>query len=227
MSLASGALSSATVAFESIDGPPPEVFDKLVASLNDEAAPRQIAVVSRTGPASFRVRGYVSALVERDRTTFAWVWDVYDADKRRAVRISGEEAAAAAKRRGPHSAARARSAAGAHSAAGAWGGADDALIRRMARSGMEQMAGFLNSGETPAAPASAPAVGPTLASLVAGRDDSPEAAGIFRLFGGDAQAAASPAGAAESDVPLPPRQPKDRKTRSAQAGPVTDGRSPR
>jgi len=31
----------------------------------------------------------VSALVERDKTTFAWVWDVYDADIRRALRISG------------------------------------------------------------------------------------------------------------------------------------------
>jgi hypothetical protein len=221
MSLASGALSGSTVAFESIDGPPPEVFEKLVASLNDEAGTRQIAVVSRTGSASYRVRGYVSALVERDKTTFAWVWDVYDADKRRAVRISGEEPAAAVKRRGT------RSAAGAHSAAGAWASADDALLRRMARNGMEQMASFLNSGAAPAAPPPAPAAEPTLVSLVTGRDDSPEAAGIFRLFGGETQAAASPPTPAESDVPLPSQQPRGRKTRSAQAGPATDGRSPR
>ena len=48
-SLASGASSGSTLAFESIDGPPPEVFRKLVANLNDEAGARQIAVVSRTG----------------------------------------------------------------------------------------------------------------------------------------------------------------------------------
>ena len=88
------------MAFESIDGPPPEVFRKLVANLNDEADARQIAVVSRTGTATYRVRGYVSALVERGKTTFAWVWDVYDTDKRRTLRIAGEEP----RRRQPHAA---------------------------------------------------------------------------------------------------------------------------
>ena len=47
LSLASAVSSGSTVAFESIDGPPPEVFRKLVANLNDEAGTRQIAVVSR------------------------------------------------------------------------------------------------------------------------------------------------------------------------------------
>src|SRR4051812_47681259 len=70
----SGTISGSTLAFESIDGPPPEVFRRLVANLNDEAGARQIAVVSRTAPATYRVRGYVSALVERGKTTFAWVW---------------------------------------------------------------------------------------------------------------------------------------------------------
>jgi len=86
-----------TVAFESIDGPPPDVFRRLVADLNAEAGTRKIAVVSRESAATYRVRGYVSALVERDKTTFAWVWDVYDADKRRALRISGEEPVATGK----------------------------------------------------------------------------------------------------------------------------------
>ena len=36
----------ATVAFESIDGPPPAVFHRLVQSLKTEAGSRQIAVVS-------------------------------------------------------------------------------------------------------------------------------------------------------------------------------------
>ena len=94
-SLASTVSPSSTVAFESIDGPPPEVFRKLVADLNAEAGTRKIAVVSRESAATYRVRGYVSALVERDKTTFAWVWDVYDTDKRRTLRIAGEEPAKA------------------------------------------------------------------------------------------------------------------------------------
>ena len=85
------ATPNATVTFESIDGPPPEVFRKLVASLNDEASARQVAVVPRQAAATYRVRGYVTALVDRDKTSFAWVWDVYEGDKRRALRVTGEE----------------------------------------------------------------------------------------------------------------------------------------
>jgi hypothetical protein len=219
MTLASAAGPVSTIAFESIDGPPPEVFRKLVASLNDEAGTRKIAVVSRDSAATYRIRGYVSALVERDKTTFAWVWDVYDTDKRRALRLSGEEPVAAGRRRDV------RTAAGARSAAAAWIAADDQLVRRMARSGMEQMAGFLNSDDPPLA--AAPTPEPSLATLVSGRDDSPEGAGIFRLLGGKDQPAQAAATAADVPPPEPPKiAPKSKKTRSASAA-ATDGRSPR
>src|SRR3981081_2973461 len=65
-----------TCASESIDGPAESIFRKLVQDLNDEAAVRQVAVVSRDAPAQYRVRGYVAALVEKRRhTVIAWVWD--------------------------------------------------------------------------------------------------------------------------------------------------------
>jgi hypothetical protein len=203
--------SGATVAFESIDGPPPEVFRKLVTTLNDEAGARNIAVVSRNSAPTYRVRGYVSAAVERNRTTFDWVWDVYDADKRRTLRISGEEPALASRR-----------------SRDAWSAADDAVLRRMARSGMEKIAAFLNSPETPA-PAAAPET--PLPTLVAGRDDSPEGAGIFRLMSGPSEATPAqdpPTGstASEPDAsPPPPAKPRRRKTAAAAPLPVTDGRS--
>jgi hypothetical protein len=212
MSLAS-AVSPSTVAFESIDGPPPEVFRKLVADLNAEAGTRKIAVVSRESAATYRVRGYVSALVERDKTTFAWVWDVYDADKRRALRISGEEPAAAGKRRD------------------AWAAADEQVLRRMARNGMDQMSGFLNSSELP--PAVAPL--PNFITLVSGRDDTPEGAGIVRLVGSQDQPTGSATPAAPANVAVPPQPPKTRKraaaataaraTQSAAETRITDGRS--
>jgi hypothetical protein len=225
--LASAAPGS-TVTFESIDGPPPEVFSKLVASLNDEASARQIAVVSRSSTATYRVRGYVSALVERDKTTFAWVWDVYDTDKRRALRLSGEEPAAAIRRRDAR--------AGAASAGAAWTAADEQVLRRMARSGMEQMAGFLNGTEQP--PAAAPPPEPSLVTLVSRRDDTPEGAGIFRLFGGSSEPAPAPipAAASEPDTPQPAELDKlaksaksttSRNARSAAVVSTTDGRSPR
>lgn len=209
-SLAS-AKPGSTITFESIDGPPPEVFNKLVASLNDEATARKIAVVSRNSPATYRVRGYVSALVERGgKTSFTWVWDVYDADKRRTLRLSGEEPAGSTSQRN------------ARSASTAWVAADDQLLRRMAQNGMAQMEGFLNSSDP--LPAAVPAAEPSLLTLVSGRDDSPEAAGILRRLGG----AADPEPVAETPPPEPPKiAPKSGKTRSAAVSSSTDGSSTR
>ena len=156
--------TSGTVAFESIDGLPEPAFRKLVQNLSDEANTRQIAVVSREGVAQYRVRGYASAEIERKQTKVVWVWDVYDADQNRVVRLSGEEKSA--------------------SAARGWAAADDATLQRMARDGLGQLATFLGkpaSTPAPAAPATAPAAPPS--AVVASNDDfSPESAGIFRFI---------------------------------------------
>ena len=129
-----------TIAFEAIDGPPESIFRKLVQNLSDEAAARQMAVVSREAPAQYRVRGYLAALVSKHRTTtIAWVWDVYDLDQRRALRISGEEKTGGAGR-------------------GTWAAADDQVLRRIAKSGMDQLAAFLAAPDAP--PPSPPAAPP-------------------------------------------------------------------
>jgi hypothetical protein len=178
--------SGATISFDSIDGPPPEVFRKLVASLNDEAQSRKIPVVARSAAATYRVRGYVSAMVDRGKTSFGWVWDIYDADKRRTLRIAGEEPAAAGKRRD------------------AWAAADEPLLRRMAGNGMDRIAAFLNNSTEPPPPApEAPGI-----MLVTARDDSPEGAGIFRLFGAGETTGAAPAA---EPAPEPAPQPKRAK----------------
>src|SRR5689334_13207138 len=65
----------ATVTFESIDGPPPQVFDRMVSVLDTESKLRNLAIVSRENAAAYRVRGYLSAQVVRGRTMIAWVWD--------------------------------------------------------------------------------------------------------------------------------------------------------
>jgi hypothetical protein len=202
MQLASlGPAGGSTVTFESIDGPPPEVFSKLVATLNDEAGLQKVAVVSRTAPATYRVRGYMSALVGRNKTSFGWVWDVYDADKNRVLRISGEEPATPAGRR-----------------QNAWAAADEQVLRGMSRNGMERIAAFLNS-DVPA-PAAIPE--PALVTMASARDDSPEAAGIFRLFGSDrppAVATSEP----DADVPLPPHRPKAKKHPASTVGAAAPG----
>jgi hypothetical protein len=90
--------SGPTVAFESIDGPPPQVFDRMVNVLDSESKLRNLSIVSREGGASYRVRSYLSAQVVRGKTMIAWVWDVYDNNQQRALRLSGEEAAGKAGR---------------------------------------------------------------------------------------------------------------------------------
>ncbi len=134
----------ATVAFESIDGPPIGIFQKLVESLNEEAQARRIAVVSRDDPSHYRVRGYLAAHVAAGRATIAWVWDVYDAGQRRTLRIGGEEQAGRA-------------------GADAWTSADDALLQRIARSGMDQLAAFLETPPSGPDAASSPPYPVTLA----------------------------------------------------------------
>jgi hypothetical protein len=139
---------NSTIAFEAIDGPPPEIFEKLVAKLNDEAQARQIPVVARAAPAQYRVRGYVSAQIDRKRNTIAWVWDIYDGEERRALRIGGQEPAGRARR-------------------DAWASADDKVLARIAQSGMAQIAQFLNAGApaAPASPGSEPGVAVAQAAL--------------------------------------------------------------
>jgi hypothetical protein len=144
--LASG--GGPTVAFESIDGPPPQIFDRMVGVLDSESKLRNLLIVSREGPASYRVRGYLSAQVSHGRTTIAWVWDVYDLNQQRTLRLSGEEPAGKAGR-------------------DPWLAADDLVLRKIAQAGLSGLTAMVN-GTAPAdtpPPDSAPGRrGPAVAS---------------------------------------------------------------
>jgi hypothetical protein len=181
----------ATVAFESIDGPPPGQFHQLVQDLNNEAQTRRLAVISRESPSAYRVRGYLAAKVVQKQTTISWVWDVFDQDDRRALRITGEETA-----KGRH-----------HDA---WSAADDEMLHRIASSSMDQLAAFLTSPEV--APSTPDMLSVPQLVLVGMRDFSPEAAGIFRIFQPNAdpaprETAEPPAVVNAGPVPLPPPRP--------------------
>lgn len=139
--------SGATVTFESIDGPPPQVFERMVNVLDSESRLRNLSIVSREGSASYRVRSYLAAQVSRGRTTIAWVWDVYDRDQQRALRLSGEEPAGKSGR-------------------DAWAAADDLVLRKIAQAGLSGLSGMINGtppAEAPLAPAPARR-GPAVAS---------------------------------------------------------------
>ena len=182
----------ATVAFVSLDGLPPGQFQKLVRDLNEEAQARHLAVISREQSSAYRVRGYLAIKVTKHQTTVSWVWDVFDQEENRTLRISGEETAKVRHRN-------------------AWAAADDAMLQRIARASVEELAAFLTSPEV--APGTTPA--PANEAQVAQADpheSSPEAAGIFRISRPQADPISTgTAEAVDADntgpVPLPRRRP--------------------
>lgn len=173
----------ASVAFESIDGPPPDQFRQLVQSLNSEAQSHQLAVMSRDSASAYRVLGYLAAKVAKRETTISWVMDVFDRDDHRALRITGEETAKGVRR-------------------DAWSAADDEMLNRIARSSMDQLAAFLTSPEVaPGTPDAEPQ------QVAFGLPNStPEAAGIYRMFQPNADPAQGET-VEPATVPLPPKRP--------------------
>jgi hypothetical protein len=180
----------ASVAFDSLDGLPPGQFQKLVRDLNDEAQVRRLAVISREQPSAYRVRGYLAVKVTKRQTTVSWVWDVFDQEEQRALRISGEETAKVRHR-------------------DAWAAADDVMLQRIARTSMDQLAAFLTSPDI--APGTAPAAAEAQVALSGPNEASPEAAGIFRISRPQADpisldTAESPDADSAEPVPLPRRR---------------------
>jgi hypothetical protein len=149
MASSGGGGNGQTVTFESIDGPPPQVFDRMVGVLDSESKLRNLSIVSREGQASYRVRSYLAAEVNHGRTTIAWVWDVYDSSQQRALRLSGEEPAGKGGR-------------------DAWASADDLVLRRIAQAGFSGLSAMVNGTAPPDAPPAAAPIpglrGPAVAS---------------------------------------------------------------
>src|SRR5258708_37223273 len=97
----------------------------MVNVLDSESKLRSLSIVSREGAASYRVRSYLSAQVNHGRTTVAWVWDVYDRDQQRALRLSGEEPAGKAGR-------------------DPWTAAGDLLLRKIGQAGLSGRTAMVN-----------------------------------------------------------------------------------
>ena len=151
--------SGPTIAFESIDGPPPQVFERMVGVLDSESKLRSLSIVSREGSASYRVRGYLAAQISRGRTTIAWVWDVYDQNQQRALRLSGEEPAGGRGRDG-------------------WAAVDDLALRKIAQAGLSGLSGLINGVPPQDAPQATPPAAPAKrGSVIANGDPASSRAG--------------------------------------------------
>jgi hypothetical protein len=135
---------ASSIVFESIDGLPLDGREALSRDLEQEAAAFHIAVVPAGSDAAYRIRGYVAAHGRGQATAVAWAWDVYDAGLQRAIRLSGEERGDARAGKGTVM--------------------DEEMLRRIARSGMAQLADFMASGPPP------PAAAPTPPGPPAGND---------------------------------------------------------
>jgi hypothetical protein len=141
---------SQTIAFESVDGPPRPVFDRLVSALTAEAEQRELPVVTHTGPSAYRVRAYLATFIEKKkkRATLTWAWEVLDTRENRAFRLTGEEPLGAPR-------------------ADVWAQLDDALLRRIAAKGFDELTARLGpiSPATPAPTGEPGPAGPPVASI--------------------------------------------------------------
>jgi hypothetical protein len=135
-SIPAPAAIGSTIAFESVDGPPRPVFDRLVKVLSSEAERRQLPVVTHTGPSTYRVRAYLATYIEKKKkqATLTWAWEVLDTRDQRAFRLVGEEALGAAK-------------------SDVWGQLDDAVLTRVARQGFDELTARTGTSPAPASPA--------------------------------------------------------------------------
>jgi hypothetical protein len=128
------AAEGATIIFESVDGPPRPVSTRLARSLDQEAQARKLVVVTRGGQALYHIRAYLAAHSEGGTTALTWALDVYDAERKRAFRLRGEE-------RGP---------------TGGWNAANDEVLQRIAAASIAQLMTFIASDRTPTAAAQGP-----------------------------------------------------------------------
>jgi hypothetical protein len=86
--------SGVPVALVSLDGAPEAVISKLSTAIAGQAARRDITIVGIDGKPRYQLRGYLSAYPSAEggqRGELSWAFDIFDEQKRRAKRFSGQE----------------------------------------------------------------------------------------------------------------------------------------
>ncbi len=127
-SLMSGSPEGVPVAVESIDGAPAPVQTALLGELATAASERKVELVGSSDDARYRVRGYISTVTEDGETRVSYVWDVFDAQKRRAKRLEGSRPVALA--------------------SGSISTLDKGTLAKLAQSSMDEIAEFLSASKS-------------------------------------------------------------------------------
>jgi hypothetical protein len=122
-----GSPEGVPVALESIDGAPAPVRTALADELAAAASERKVELVGSSAEARYRVRGYLSTETEGGQTKVAYVWDVFDAQNRRAKRLAGSSPAGIA--------------------SGSISATDREALARLAQASMDEIAGFLSASK--------------------------------------------------------------------------------
>jgi hypothetical protein len=114
------------IAVESITGAPGAVAPGFNAAFVEAANARQIELVGGKTGARYRIKGYLSAEPTEDgKTELTFVWDVFDATKQRAQRLTGATVAKTGSGGDP------------------WSAIDQGVVTRAASDSMDVIAGFL------------------------------------------------------------------------------------
>jgi hypothetical protein len=128
--LAGGSPEGVPIALESIDGAPAPVRTALMDELNTAASDRKVELVGASAAARYRVRGYLSTETDAGETKVAYVWDVFDSQKRRAQRLTGSSPVRVA--------------------SSSLSSLDKETLAKLAGASMDEIAGFLSAAKAEA-----------------------------------------------------------------------------
>ncbi len=119
--------AEARFAFARITGAPGDLLTGLSASLNKEAKARKITLVPEEDPtATYKVKGYVSAVGGPSGTLLVYVFDVLDSRGVRIHRVSGQER-------------------GGGATSDPWGGISASTVAVAARHAIDDLAAWVNA----------------------------------------------------------------------------------
>jgi hypothetical protein len=120
--------AAARFAVVRISGPPPDIMLTMAKDLSSEAQLRRLNMVTRDDPsATYLVRGYLSAVGDRQGTSLIYVWDVVDRKGVRLHRISGQEP-------------------GAGTASDPWAGITNGAVGEAARNTIDDLVAWAGAG---------------------------------------------------------------------------------
>jgi hypothetical protein len=124
-----GSPAGVPIALEVMDGPPAPVRTALTDELVSAASSRRVDLASADAPARYRVRGYLSTETTAEGgQALAYVWDVFDAEKRRAKRLTGSSPIRSA-------------------SPDPWSGLDKETLAKLAAQSMDEIAVFLSEAK--------------------------------------------------------------------------------